>query len=378
VSVSDTTVAATASAAPGGGSANGAPDEHPGFWKRHRRAALTALGAVVLAGVFYFVVPEIAGLGPTLERLRAGDKWWLALGVLFEATSIGSEIALFRGVFSRPGNRVGWRTSYQIEMAGAAATKVLATAGAGGVALTVWALSAAGLPSPDVATGMVCFELLEYGLYAAALAVGGFGLWSGLFAGPAPIGLTLIPALLATAAIVIVLLLAFVGRPLERLLQGHAERSQGRPGRWWSRAAALPRSLQGGMRDALSMVRRRDPSLLGDLGSWGFDIGVLWVSFHAFGHPPAPAVLVMGYFVGTLGNTLPLPGGVGGVEGGMIGSFLAFGVNGGLAVLAVLAYRTISYWLPTIPGAIAYFRLRDEVRHWRDAGHGDAAGPVAT
>ena len=252
MAASDTTVAAVASAAPGGGRANGAPDEHPGFWKRHRRAALTALGAVVMTGVLYFVVPQIAGLGPTLERLRAGDKWWLALGVLFEAISIGSEIALFRGVFSRPGNRVGWRTSYQIEMAGAAATKVLATAGAGGVALTVWALSAAGLPSPDVATGMVCFELLEYGLYAAALAVGGSGLWSGLFAGPAPIGLTLIPALLATAAIVIVLLLAFVGRPLERLLQGHAERSQGRPGRWWSRAAALPRSLHEGMRDALS------------------------------------------------------------------------------------------------------------------------------
>jgi hypothetical protein len=66
----------------------------------------------------------------------------------------------------------------------------------------------------------------------------------------------------------------------------------------------------------------------------------------------------MGYYVGMLGNTLPLPGGIGGVEGGMIGSFLAFGVNGSLGVLAVLGYRTISYWLPTLPGAIAYFRLR--------------------
>jgi hypothetical protein len=70
----------------------------------------------------------------------------------------------------------------------------------------------------------------------------------------------------------------------------------------------------------------------------------------------------MGYFVGTLGNTLPLPGGVGGVEGGISGSFLAFGVDGSLAVLA---YRTISYWLPAIPGAIEYFRLRRIVERWR-------------
>jgi uncharacterized protein (TIRG00374 family) len=82
----------------------------------------------------------------------------------------------------------------------------------------------------------------------------------------------------------------------------------------------------------------------------------------------------MAYYVGTLANTLPLPGGVGGVEGGMIGSFLAFGVKGSLAVLAVLAYRTISYWLPTIPGAIAYFRLRHRFAAGRDAPADD--GPL--
>jgi uncharacterized protein (TIRG00374 family) len=117
------------------------------------------------------------------------------------------------------------------------------------------------------------------------------------------------------------------------------------------------------------MLRRRDPSLLGVLAGWGFDIAALWASFRAFGHPPPGAVLVMGYYVGTLANTLPLPGGIGGVEGGMIGAFLAFGVNPSLAVLAVLAYRTISYWLPTVPGAIAYLRLRHTVGGWRSGGN---------
>jgi hypothetical protein len=73
----------------------------------------------------------------------------------------------------------------------------------------------------------------------------------------------------------------------------------------------------------------------------------------------------MSCYVGMLVNTLPLPGGIGGVEGGLIGAFLAFGVNPSLAVLAVLAYRTISYWLPTVPGVIAYLRLQHTVGDWR-------------
>ena len=98
---------------------------------------------------------------------------------------------------------------------------------------------------------------------------------------------------------------------------------------------------------------------------WTFDILVLWAMFHAFGTPPPLSVIWMCYFVGTLANLLPLPGGLGGVEGGMIGAFAAFGVSFDLAVLAVLSYRAISFWLPTIPGGIAYFQLRKTVAQWR-------------
>ena len=78
-------------------------------------------------------------------------------------------------------------------------------------------------------------------------------------------------------------------------------------------------------------------------------------------------------------NTLPLPGGIGGVEGGIIGSFLVMGVNASVAVLAVLAYRTISYWLPTVPGVIAYVRLRRQISaHGGERAAGDArAGATA-
>jgi putative heme transporter len=313
------------------------------------------------------VVPQFAGLGSTLDRLRAGNKWWLALGVLVEALSIGGEIVLLRGVFSLPGGRIGWRTSYQITLAGGMATKIFATAGAGGVALTVWALRASGLEEEEVASGMVRYELLDYAVYVAALAIVGFGLWLRVFAGRAPVGITLIPAVLSLAVILIVLSTRAADLPLERFVRRRAERSSGRAKRWWGRAAAVPRALRLGLETAFVMIRRRDPSLLGALAAWGFDIAALWASFRAFGHSPRGGVLVMGYYVGTLGNTLPLPGGIGGVEGGMIGSFLAFGVNGSLAVLAVLAYRTISYWLPTVPGAMAYAQLRHTVSDWRSA-----------
>src|SRR5438105_15870653 len=152
-------------------------DESSGFLIRNCRAALGVLAGALIAGFVYYVIPQIAGLGPTLRRLRAGNMWWLALGVFVEALSIGGEVALLRGVFSRPGGRIGWRASYQITLAGGVATKVLAAAGAGGVAVTVWALRGSGLAEEEVATGMVGYEILNYAVYMAALAIAGFGLW---------------------------------------------------------------------------------------------------------------------------------------------------------------------------------------------------------
>jgi uncharacterized protein (TIRG00374 family) len=317
-----------------------------------------AVAALLAAGFAYYVVPRIVGLGPTLRLLRRGDPWWLALGVLLEVLSYGGAIVLFRGVFTTAPKPVDWKTSYRIMVAGAAANKLVSAGGAGGIALGVWALRGYGLAGGEVATGMVAYAVLTYGVYMIAMAVAGFGLWFGLFSGPAPVGVTLVPAVLATVAVAMALSMLFLDEPLEKFLNRRAERSEGRAAERWRRAAAVPKSIHAGLSAALGMVKRRDPSVLGAVANWGFDIGVLWASYRAFGESPPGAVLVMGYYVGTLANVLPIPGGVGGVEAGMIGAFLAFRVQRHLAVLAVLAYRTISFWLPTVPGAIAYFRLR--------------------
>ena len=92
----------------------------------------------------------------------------------------------------------------------------------------------------------------------------------------------------------------------------------------------------------------------------------LWACFHAFGDAPTLGVLVVGFFVGMLGNLLPLPGGIGGVDGGMIGAFVAFGVDAGLAVVVVLTYRGFTFWLPTVPGIVAYLQLRRTVERWKE------------
>ncbi len=136
-------------------------------------------------------------------------------------------------------------------------------------------------------------------------------------------------------------------------------------------AAAL---ASKGVRMALRTARKCRLGLLGAPAWWGFDICVLWACFHAFGASPYFSIIWMAYFVGMLGNLLPLPGGLGGVEGGMIGAFAAFGVDLKLAVQAVLAYRAISFWLPTLPGAVAYLQLRRTVARWQ----GGEGHPVAT
>jgi len=151
---------------------------------------------------------------------------------------------------------------------------------------------------------------------------------------------------------------------LEDFAQGH-----GALGRWAQRLSHVPASASAGMRVALRHLRHPDPALGGAVLFWAAQVGVLWASFRAFGDAPPLAVLTQAFFVGMFGNLLPMPGGVGGVEGGMIAALAAFEVDAGQAVVAVLLFRAITFWLPMIPGVIAYFQLRRTVDRWRDELH---------
>jgi uncharacterized membrane protein YbhN (UPF0104 family) len=262
-------------------------------------------------------------------------------------------------------------------MAGLVATRLFAAAGAGGIALTAWALRRAGFAARTVARRLVAFNVLLYLVYVGSLLIDGLGIGLGAFPGHGSAAITLLPA--AFGGLVIALAVATLAVPsdLEARVQRRVSGAT-RRGRIARRASTVPSLVAGGMRTSVSLLRTRDPALLGALGWWGFDICCLWAAFHAFGAAPPFTVVWLAYFVGTTANLLPLPGGIGGVEGGMIGSFLAFGVDAHTAVIAVLAYRGFAFWLPTVPGAIAYFQLRRTVRHWHDENDGEGPAPHGT
>jgi uncharacterized membrane protein YbhN (UPF0104 family) len=330
-----------------------------------RRSAV-AFGVFVLSAVafLYFVLPKLAGFSSTAHRIESGDTWWIAIGVLLEICSFAGYVVLFRAVFVRDPSPIGWSESYQITMAGLAATRLFAAAGAGGIALTAWALRRSGMEARLVACRMVAFMVLLYVVYAAAVLLDGIGMGTGLLPGEGSFALTIVPAVVAALLFALAGAMALLPGDIERRLARWAAGS-GRLEHWLASAVTVPALAASGVRTAIGLVRERDPGLLGAPAWWGFDICVLWACFHAFGSAPPFTVILMAYFLGMVGNLLPLPGGLGGVEGGMIGAFAAFGVNLDQAVLAVLAYRAISFWLPTVPGAIAYFQLRRTVARWR-------------
>ena len=197
------------------------------------------------------------------------------------------------------------------------------------------------------------------------------GCTAGLFSGPDPISLTFAPAVAGCVMIAIAVALAFVPPDLQRRLSGFAR--EGRFARLIEKLANVPAASSAGLRDAIEHIRSRNPALIGAILFWAFQIAVLWAAFHAFGDSPPIAVLIQGFFIGMLGNLLPIPGGVGGVEGGMVGAYTAFGVDFDLALVAVLVFRAFTFWLPLVPGVIAYFRLRRTVDGWKQERAASAA-----
>jgi uncharacterized protein (TIRG00374 family) len=341
-------------------------DEHGPKLEFTTRSVLT-LVAFLLASIaaLYFLLPKLAGLEDTWHRIRDGSPYWMILALAFSIGMYGGYVAMFRGVFGRAGGgRIDLKASYQITMAGLAASRIFAAGGAGGLVLQAWALRRSGMGKRVVADTTLSFLILTYFPYVVALIVCGLGLRLGLFPGEAPFTLTVVPAILAAIALAIGLAVALVPTDLQRRLGGWSRRN-GRFGRLAAKLANAPASASAGMRDAIAHVRSGDPALLGAFLFWGFQILVLWAAFRAFGEAPPWAVLVQAFFVGMLGNLLPMPGGVGGVEGGMIGAFAAFDVDSGLAVVAVLVFRGFTFWLPLIPGVVAYFQLRRTVEGWR-------------
>jgi uncharacterized protein (TIRG00374 family) len=310
-----------------------------------RRRVLILLGVIV---VIVAVITLVPGLADLRQRFAHAQWQWLALGGVLKLLSGLCYCAAFRAVFCP---RMSWRLSTEIGFSELGANAVFPTGGAGGLALGVWALRRVGMPGEQIARRTVAFFLLTSLPNVIGVFILGLGLEVGVFEGNASLALSLGPALVAAAAIVITL----ASGPAAAVARRRLRRTRGPEAR-------LPRALgvlSGGVRESLLLLRSHDRWLLiGLIGYLGFDVMILWATFHAFGVAPSLAIIWIGYLIGELGGLIPVPGGIGGVDLGLVGVLVLYNVNVNAATAAVLAYRAIALWVPAVFGAIAFAMLR--------------------
>jgi len=319
---------------------------------RHLRARLLQLAALV--AVVVAVILAAPGLGELRTRLRHASTPWLIAGVALELFSALSYVLIFRAVFC---SRMSWRISYEIGMAEQAANSLLPAGGAGGLALGAWALRQGGATVGHIARRTVAFFLLTSLANLGTLIVFAVLFAIGVLGHDEAPGVTYGFAGAAAAAIVLTLALPRLTRPYR--LRPPSDTA----GRLSTLVRRLVDAVADGVGDSTSLLVRRPGAVLtGSLGYMAFDIAVLGVCYRAIGNSPGIGVLVVAYIVGQLGGLLPVPGGIGGTEGGLIGVFLLFGAPLASTTVAVLAYRAIQLWVPAVLGSIAFVQLRHVLR----------------
>src|SRR3954453_12402425 len=319
-------------------------------------AAAAALAVVVAGG-------PLLAFADAIRRALDADPRWVVAGAVFELLSFGGYVALLWLVGSRSTKRLDLGASAQVTLGGAAATRLLPTGGVGGAALTIWAFRRAGLGARGATRTLLAFLVTLYSVFFGAVALSGGAIALGLVHADGPLALSAIPAAAATAGILGALALAARSPRRPAATVADSDTGTGRLAAVRRALSDTPDAIGEGVRDALALVRSLDPRLLGAIAWWGFDAAVLWAMLNAFGTPPPLAVVVLGYFVGQVANTIPIPGAV---SGGMVGVLLAFGVQPDLALTSVLAYRAIAIWLPAPIGLAALGGLRRTIARWGD------------
>jgi uncharacterized membrane protein YbhN (UPF0104 family) len=325
------------------------PDElHP----RHLVLRVAEVAAVIALVVI--AIGALPGLDQVRGRLEGIDPVWIVALTAAELGSCAGYLLVFRATFC---TQMPWGLTYDIAMAELAANSLLPAGGAGGLALGVWALKRAGMPTGHIGRRTVAFFVVTSAANFLTLIVVGVVAFTGVLGGRHSALLTLVPALitgLGTALVVLTprLLRALGSRGADADGDGLAERAQ-RGGRHALSATA------DGVEQAIALLRSRGFGVtVGSFAYMAFDIAALACGFAAVGHLPAFGPLVLGYLIGQLGNLIPLPGGIGGTEGALVGVSALYGINLTEATAAVLTYRLFQLVVPAVLGAPAFVMLR--------------------
>ena len=322
------------------------------FRSRHLLVRVVEITAVI--AVVVIAITALPGLDEVRGRLQGAEPVWIVALIVAEIASCAGYVLVFRSTFC---SQMSWALSYDIAMAELAANSLLPAGGAGGLALGVWALRQAGMPTGHIARRTVAFFVVTSAANFFALVIVGIGVFLGILSGHGSVVLTLVPALITALGI---LLVGFS----PRLLRALGDRGTGAdPRRWRGRARLALRTGLGtvadGVDQAITLLRAHSFGVVvGSLAYMAFDIAALGFGFAAVGPAPTFGVLVLGYLIGQLGNLIPVPGGIGGTEGALIGIFALYGVSLTQATAAVLLYRLFQLLIPAFLGTPAFFLLR--------------------
>jgi len=318
-----------------------APELAPVDASKARRSLRNGFITLVLGGALVIglllAVPGLKGVARTVSSMK---PQWVVVAVLLEVLSCASYVVAFLQVFERAPLRVGARVALSEEAFGAA----VSLGGVGSLAVGAWLMVERGAPAGRIAERSAVLFLYTSAINVITLILAGVGLFVGM-PGPDNPLLSVVPAAVGTVVLVLFLLLPrYVDRLVRRI----------RPGR----LHAFLTGTAATVRDTKRLVFRPDWRIVGAIGYLWFDIAVLFACFAAAGQLPPLAPVVLAYQIGYLSNFIPVPGGIGVLDGSMIGMLVLYGVGGTVATAATLVYHAIALWVPAVWGTIAFVVLQ--------------------
>ena len=293
-----------------------------------------ALGLMLVA--ISLAVPDLRGV---LERATDAQVGWLALAVALEIGSCLGYVATVRLVLARgPAREIRW-----LAWAEMAFGVVVPAGGAGGLAVGAWAMRSWGVAWSRIANRSAVIFLLTSAVNGAVLVLGGVGLGLGLGSAGIPGWYGLLPACLAFLGLTLFVALPRLQRAGDLPRVRWLEAVLGRAATW--------------VADTEAVAFTPNWRLLGAVGYLVLDIGALWACLRAVGASPPLVAIVVGYQVGYLANLLPVPGGVGVLDGGLLGALVLYGLAPAQTAAAVVLYHAIALWVPALGGSFGFVRL---------------------
>lgn len=303
-----------------------------------RRLPRRLLTVLVLGMCVITVLLAVPDLRPVAGEIADMNPALVAAAIALELASCVSFVIIFR-LFFAPVPRTVAREMAWSQMGSGA---LLPGGGIGSLAIGGWLLHLAGMSAQQIVRRSSGLFFLTSAINVFTLAGAGLFLLLGITAGPHDMLRAGLPVIAAVAAIILVLGLPNLTR----------RASSKHPNATWLEDIGI------GIPAARDALTRPSWRLIGALGYLLFDIAVLWATFAAVGPLPPLAPLIVAYLVGYLANTIPIPGGIGVLDSGLVGALTLYGLPVTHAAAAVLVYHAIAFWIPTFGGMFAYARLR--------------------